>query len=379
MRDMCSTVTIDSIEPIEGKDRIVYIGFKENGYHVIGDKSFNIGDVVVYFEVDAVLPVKPEFEFLRKRCYNDKLNGFRIKSMKMCGLYSNGLILTQKQANCTTTYKAEKDLTKILSVGKYDPEAMVAKNMKVALPKNKILRFFYKRRYYKKHLQDAFPTKLIPKSDETNIQNRKGLFETYKNTRCYVSLKMEGQSVTALLYPKLNAKKKGKYCVYSHNIKATGQIAAMADTMHLEAKLNQVYKDTGHNYAIQGERCAPDVQKGIYKNGEHFYVFSVKDLTTDIQLNREQLELFCFMYDLETVPIIKKDVILEDAFDSIKYMQDYTEESWFKVGEWPVKKYSYSKELHKPEYHRHEGVVVRGENNEFSCKVKSNEYQIAGL
>src|SRR5574344_932281 len=82
-REMAYVVTVNKIDPIEGKDRIVYAHFAENGYGVICDKSFSEGDKAVYFEVDSVLPVRPEFEFLRKRCYKENLNGFLIKNMKM--------------------------------------------------------------------------------------------------------------------------------------------------------------------------------------------------------------------------------------------------------------------------------------------------------
>ena len=81
---MAYIATIKDVAPIQGKDRIQYVSFNENGYGVIADKSFSVGDKVVYIEVDAILPVKPQFEFLRKRCFKEELNGFLIKNMKMC-------------------------------------------------------------------------------------------------------------------------------------------------------------------------------------------------------------------------------------------------------------------------------------------------------
>ena len=70
MRNLAYAVTISKIDNIEGKDRIGLGHFKENAYTVIVPKTYKVGDVVCYFEVDSILPIEPRFEFLRKRCYN---------------------------------------------------------------------------------------------------------------------------------------------------------------------------------------------------------------------------------------------------------------------------------------------------------------------
>ena len=53
-------------------------------------------DLCVYFEIDSFLPVKEEFEFLRKTSYrnNDFMGeGFKIKTMKFKGQISQGLVI----------------------------------------------------------------------------------------------------------------------------------------------------------------------------------------------------------------------------------------------------------------------------------------------
>ncbi len=39
MRKMAYTVTVSNVTPIEGKDKIQIINFKENGYNVIASKE----------------------------------------------------------------------------------------------------------------------------------------------------------------------------------------------------------------------------------------------------------------------------------------------------------------------------------------------------
>ena len=92
MRNMAYVVTVKDVKPIEGKDRIEYVSFKENDYSVIAQKGLKTNDKVVYIEVDSILPVNKKFEFLRSRCFKESLNGFLIKAMKMNGLYSFGIV-----------------------------------------------------------------------------------------------------------------------------------------------------------------------------------------------------------------------------------------------------------------------------------------------
>lgn len=74
---------IEWITPIEGKDRIVLAGVL--GWQVIVQKSdFNIGDKVVFCEIDSVMPNKPWFEFLKPKKY-------RIKTLKFGKTISQGI------------------------------------------------------------------------------------------------------------------------------------------------------------------------------------------------------------------------------------------------------------------------------------------------
>jgi len=93
MRKLASIQKIGKIVPIPNADNIVLASVL--GWQVvIGKNDFKEGDTCVYFEVDSLLPIKPEFEFLRKRCYkkNELMEGFRIKTIRLKGQLSSGII-----------------------------------------------------------------------------------------------------------------------------------------------------------------------------------------------------------------------------------------------------------------------------------------------
>ena len=114
-------VTVKDVKPIEGKDRIVYVSFKENEYSVIAQKGIQPNDKLVYVEVDSILPLEKQYEFLKSKCYKESLKGYLIKGMKMCGLYSFGLVFKAQDLNLKEI-TPNKDYTDILKIRKYEPE-----------------------------------------------------------------------------------------------------------------------------------------------------------------------------------------------------------------------------------------------------------------
>jgi len=53
--------------------------------HICKKGEFKKGDLVVYCEIDSVIPERPEFEFLRSK-------NFRIRTIKLRGQISQGII-----------------------------------------------------------------------------------------------------------------------------------------------------------------------------------------------------------------------------------------------------------------------------------------------
>jgi RNA ligase (TIGR02306 family) len=95
MRKLASIQRVWDVQPIEGSDFLQQV--KVEGWTVVANKGdFQKGDLAVYFEIDSFLPVRPEFEFLRKTSYKNTDimgEGFRLRTIKLRGVLSQGLVL----------------------------------------------------------------------------------------------------------------------------------------------------------------------------------------------------------------------------------------------------------------------------------------------
>jgi hypothetical protein len=98
-RKLATVRRIAKIDPIEGSDFLCHVTI--DGWRLVASKSdgFQVNDLVLYFEIDSFLPVIPEFEFLRDRCFKSTVHlgdGFRLKTIRLRGAISQGLIMPLK-------------------------------------------------------------------------------------------------------------------------------------------------------------------------------------------------------------------------------------------------------------------------------------------
>ena len=93
MRKLATIRQVKDVLPINGADLIELI--RVDGWQCVSKKGeFKPGDTGVYFEIDSFLPVEQRYEFLRKSSYRkmpDDTEGFRIKTIKLKGVLSQGL------------------------------------------------------------------------------------------------------------------------------------------------------------------------------------------------------------------------------------------------------------------------------------------------
>ena len=94
MRKLATIDTITNLTPIPNSD-FLEIAIIRHWQAVVEKGEFKVGEKIVYCEIDSLLPVKPEYEHLRSRCYKKYGNkeGFRLKSIKLRGCLSQGLVL----------------------------------------------------------------------------------------------------------------------------------------------------------------------------------------------------------------------------------------------------------------------------------------------
>lgn len=394
MRDLAKVCTIRTITPIEGKDKIVLATFNENAYQVIVQKEFfEVGSQCVFIEADSLLPIREEFEFLRSRCFKPSLNRFLIKPMKMGGVISMAIVFPMSILP-KGKYKNGEDVTDVLKIEKYEPQEDATPKKQSTLTK-----FMYRCpitrpvmnliKKFKVKTQGDFPTYLLAKSDEVNIQDCSELLEKYKDLDVYATIKHEGQSVTALFQPKrsLLGKKKelGIFTMCSRNNSYTklvgnneaGKFGEFANRLKLKEALEKYYKEHHISLAIQGERCGPAIQKNIYQlSNTTLFIYTIKDLTHNRLLSYDEMmevyeELFKDNDWVKMVLLRKREFKLGDYTidDYIKLAKNYyalpfTENRLLLT----------KKELSRKDKKLHEGIVVRSLDQKVSFKVKDAEY-----
>jgi len=365
MRDLAKISRIDNLEPIAKKDRIE-LATVENYTVIVKKGEFKVGDLCVYVFYDTVLPKIKQFEFLGANCYSVLYDGYRIKNMKMAGVYSSGIVFPISIVD-KKYRKYGKDVTKALGVVRYDPEEKRDELAKVKRPvfdwlmRYEILnKFYYKFNPKKKKFTKCYPS-TVRKSNESNIEQVfNKLIKKNKDDLFYLTEKMEGSAGTWLL---INEKGETVYKQFSHNVYKSPDIASEWTTVgndnKLEMKLRNYKEKTGVNLAIQGEVCGPKLQSNIYGFEKvRLFVYKVTDVDTGKAFNYSELIEFCKQNDLETVPVLGTSKLL----DNVDLMLEHCEgNSVFKKKNNPVKR---------------EGVVWRSTSNQdVGCKCKSRDYQ----
>ena len=329
MRKLASIKKIEEIKLIEGADKIC--AYRVGGWWVVDSVTkYKVGDLAVYYEIDSFLPVRPQFEFLRKSSFKRmvSIEGFRLKTIKLRGQLSQGLLTPIPDG--IVDPKEGDDLTEALDIVKYEPPipAQLAGKIK-----------------------GTFPS-FIPKTDETRIQN----FETDVGfvpvgERVYVTEKLDGTSFTCYF-------NNGVFGVCGRNWELTetndNSLWRMANMLELKDKLTKL----GKNIAIQGELVGNGINGNLYGLTDHkLFFFTAYDIDKGRRLFFDELEWLLFRLSVPIVPVLEKYGYVLPNENLVDNMLKYAEgKSILNMGV------------------DREGVVVRGLEREFSFKAISNTY-----
>lgn len=183
-RKLASIQKILNIRPIEGADKIevaTILGWE----CIVMKNEFKVGDLVCYFEIDSLIPLEEKFKFLEKFCATKKNDddsiGYRIKTIRMRKQISQGLVLPcsilVNEDKETISVEEGMDVTDYLGVKLYQPP--IPATMKGLV-------------------KGTFPS-FIPKTDETRVQLLQNVLTRNKGTKCYITEKIDGTSVTFYL------------------------------------------------------------------------------------------------------------------------------------------------------------------------------------
>lgn len=296
-RKLATIQKITELNPIKGADRIECA--KVLGWHCVVQKGdFNVGDLVVYCEIDSVLPDKPEFEFLRD-------SKFRIRTRKFKGQISQGLILPmsildniemKETEEGRTFIKENDDVTELLGITKYEPP----------IPAN-----------LSGEVKRQFPTHLVPKTDEQRVQNLQPLLDRYVGEKCYITEKVDGCSCT--IYYDIQNDDFG-VCSRKLDLKENDNNSfwKCIKEMDIENKLKTYCQDRCKSYAIQGELVGNGIQSNKLKlNGVRILFFNIFDISKYQYLNFEEFKKAFKEMDLPTVPIINENYTLHNDIDKL--------------------------------------------------------------
>lgn len=345
MRKLVTLRKIDSLHPIEGADFIEKAVI--DGWNVVVKKGeFKEGQPCIYFEIDSLLPDWPQYEFLRKSSWKPDIQKYRLKTAKLRGVVSQGLVLPLSSFDNMSInwspYNTGDDLTELLEVEKYEPPIPASLGGDV----NKF----------------TWP---ISRTDEERIQNMPEVIDKIKGEPYYITIKLDGSSASFMLVKGDDGEIEFHACSRNYSIKRKegNTIWKIADKYNIERKLKDWYLATGEMLAIQGEIVGPGIQKNKLNLPDHdFYFFNIVDVETNQRKCKESM--FTMFTHIPMVPLLESG----DSFP-YKSMEDI-----LNLAEGKYKDHIPTAK----DGQEREGIVIRSKDQSISFKVVSNRFLLKG-
>lgn len=375
-RALAHVEKVVNVYGIEKADKVEMVQIMD--YHVVAGKGdYKVGDLVVYVEVDSILPdglpdalavelktvnkaiksatgdelakaitrkneilaanTKPEFEFLRDSCK------FRIKAKKYnsIGVISQGILFTTSILPEGVEVSEGLDVTAVLGITKViedldEVNETVQETTDERSEFEKFLDSKFKRykpyRNLKAKIKGTDRTGnweewMAPKTDEENIQKiHSKLYEEYGDEPVWaVTSKIEGQSMSAynhIVKTWFGLKDRNDFAVCSHKRHLIRDDGSRFWVTARELDLQKRLKAIGQNIMIQGEHAGGKIQGNIYKLPEHhLYIFGIYDLNTRRKFGLEERLEFCHKYEFDHVPVVSHKMGL---FKTVQEMLDFS-------------------------------------------------------
>jgi len=349
-RKLATIRTIERLEEIDGADKIELAIV--DGWQVVVKKGVHtVGEQVVYLEIDSWVPhtLAP---FLTKESDYPKIylnvDGQRLKTIKLRGQISQGLILSLDDANVyqespevfkftkadgtTEILSIDADLTELLGILKYEklsPEVMSGKS------------------------RGNFPS-CGRKTDQERCQNmKKYITHAIDNDEMFeISIKMDGSSFSILkdLADEVH--------VCSRNL--SKKIENEGDAfVNVARKYDLITKVQDYETLIQisGELCGPSIQGNKDALTENdLFVFDIFDVKAGKYMSPDDRMKIVNEFGLKHVPILHAKVTLKEiGINSIEDMIKFANGA------------GYNSKIR-------EGVVFKSHDRDFSFKAISNDF-----
>ena len=306
-RKLATIERISAINPIPEADAIERATIR--GWNVVVKKGeHKVGELVVYLEIDSLVPERPEFEFLRPR-------GFRIRTIKLRGQVSQGIIfplnilldpvaddaikrlsenfVIPKEPETTELYEG-LDVTELLSITKYDPPIPAELSGQVL---------------------GNFPSHSI-KTDEERIQNLIDHYEDYRKEEWVATEKVDGTSMTAFIFNSI-------FGISSRNLELketdSNTFWKVAREIKLEEKMRKIMESYSlEALTLQGELLGEGIQKNKYKiKGQKVLWFRAFDPMKYQFFPFDTFRVMCEITGLERVPTVDRPFTLPEKYEDL--------------------------------------------------------------
>lgn len=378
-RALAYTAKIEEVKEIPGYDRVEHARVGAGWWCIVSKSdNFKPGDICIYFEVDSKVPANDErFAFMEKRNY-------KVKTLRMCKVYSQGLIMPITAFPEITTTEEHIDVTDVLHITYAVDEDNARKNgdpnakytsMKARHKKlfkhplvKKVMRYEWGRKLMffffgkKKDNPRTFPThfQFIHKTDEERCENLPWVLG-YKDP-LIVTEKLDGTSSTYILEKK--GRNKYEFYVLSRNVRQQDENQKtyhdhniywdMAFKYDIENKLKQYLDENGLDYVcIQGESVGSVQGNPLQLTEDDLYVFNF--IRSDKgRIPSNEGKLIVEGMGMKWVPILDLAFYMPNDIEEFKLMAD-------------------AKSVVNPKVDR-EGIVLRDPKTDFSFKNVSRKY-----
>ena len=363
--------------PIEGADQIE--AAQVLGWYVVVKKGdFKLNDLCIFFEIDSFLDGEdPRYKSFEERFTNWNGNrGMRLKTIKLRGQISQGLVLKMDDFPEVQNKIEGDDVTELLKVQKWMPAEEIHANTGGTGSKG----------------TGTFPH-FIPKTDQTRVQSLQSVIDRYLDEPFQVSIKLDGSSMTVF-----NVPVRSKYWTAATNLfkrptkswigrlkeffkelfskedqfPVTGIcsrniLMKKDDESHftqngydVETKL----RGLGCPYAVQGELVSPTIQGNHEKVSDfQYHIFDTYNIEDQRYLTPDETLKVTETLGLKHVPVLYPSItirqLVEGETDKTKIVAKLLE-----LAEGPGMNQSVKRE----------GLVFKHLNSDFSFKCISNSY-----
>jgi hypothetical protein len=352
MRKLVTIREIGKIEEIKGADKIE-LAFIDGWQCVVQKGEFTHGGLCLFFEIDSILPNVPVFDFMQPRKW-------RVRTIKCMKHISQGLakplsILTEFGLD-PVKYDKESmigtDLTDLLKVKKYDPEAAREEAERVRTPGKPAPWYIQMARrlpvigkyFMRRKGGGNFPTHIIPQTDEERYQNLSHrMKEGFIKYKFDVTEKLDGTSTTFIYRPESWWKRflfGDSFMVCSRTLTKVHEddswwwnSARNCKAREEMVKLHKTLELKSNQYLVfQGETTGPKIQKNKYKRNTYdFFLFNVKIVTPTpcgkvktISWSPDEIRLAKINYGMgiQHVPVLKLAMEVSSVEELDKLLKD---------------------------------------------------------